>query len=292
MRYSTNFETENETPKPLLYLMILIGVISIGSSLLSPLFSYFFNFSGPEKWLSLSLYGIENFRLYQIVSYPFVQSSQFYGISISYLISLSFSLYVLWTLGTSIIDRIGIKSFFKLYFSSIIISAIFALICLKLTSDYRTQISGQSAVLLSLLTFWTLLYSEAELGLFFIIQFKAKWILAIVASLILLNCLSHLDITSFILYSSSILVAYIYGLSAYELSSPYEFMSQIDKKIIQFFNRSKDDSSSKIVDIKTGRPVNDEEFINEMLEKISKKGEDSLSIYERMKLDEITKRKK
>jgi len=51
-------------------------------------------------------------------------------------------------------------------------------------------------------------------------------------------------------------------------------------------------SQSKIVDFKTGKPVEtDETFMDAMLEKIAREGEQSLSRKERKQMDRIAKKK-
>jgi len=292
MRNASDFTLGPEkTPKPLFYLVSSIAAISILSTLFNGLFAYLFDTTGPEDWLGLSWYGIQHFFLWQPVTFLFTQNSYLSGISISYLISLFFNLYVLWVLGAAIIERIGIKSFFKLFFLSGITSGIIALLLMKITS-YYTVLSGPAPALLALLSFWTLLYSEAELRLFFIFQLKAKWLTAGIFIAILLTSISQLDFVTLGFYLTGMISGYLYGVIAYDLKGPFPFLNSFEEFIFDTFTKKRSENSGKIIDFSTGKSIDDDIFVDSMLAKISKSGEDSLSYYERKRLDEISKRKK
>jgi membrane associated rhomboid family serine protease len=281
----------SETPKPLLYLIASIGIISILSTLLNGFFSYFLGSAGPEEWLSLSLRGIQNFHIWQPFTYMFTHSSYAAGISISYLISLVFNLYVLWILGSAVMERIGLNSFFKLFFISGIISGLVALLLMKVTSSYSLILSGPGPSLLASLSFWTLLYSDATLSFFFIFKLKAKWLSAGIFMAILLSCLSQLDFVLLSFYLTGMISGYLYGVIAHDLKGPFPFLNAFEDFIFGLF-KGKTEVNSKIVDINTGQAIDDDIFVDAMLAKISKSGENSLSFYERKRLDEISKRKK
>lgn len=292
MRATAEFPlSPEETPKPLSYLIATIACVSIISTLLGGLFSYFLNSAGPENWLALSWYGIQNFYLWQPITYPFIHYSYSSGISLSYLISLFFNLYVLWFLGSSIIDRIGIKSFFKLFFISSIVSGITALLVMKLIGA-NLVLSGTAPALLALLSFFTLLYSDADIRLFFILPIKIKWLAAVIFGAIVLESLSQLNFVFLTFYLTGMLFGYLYGVIGYDLKGPFAFLTPFEEKISRFFNKTSDEVDAKIIDIKTGRALDDEIFVDQMLAKISKSGEDSLTSYERNRLNEISRRKK
>lgn len=280
--------SDENTQKPLLYLIFAIAGISIAATLFNGLFTYFFNSNGPQDWLSLSLYGIRQFYLWQPATYLFTQNEGSNAISISYLIHLCFNLYVLWFLGNSITERIGNKSFFKLFFISGILSGLSALLVMKLTGS-STIISGPGSAILSLLTFWTMLYNEAEIRLFILIPMQAKWILTAVFAILVLTSLGSIPYLT--LYLTGMLVGYIYAIIVYDLKSPFEFLSPFEDFISKRFKQS-DNTDGKIIDFETGRTLDDEMFVDSMLAKISKYGEDSLTFNERRRLEAISKRKK
>lgn len=291
MSYASDFQFgPEETPKPLLYLISSIAIISIASTLFNGLFTYFLGTTGPEDWLGLSWYGIQHFFLWQPISYLFTHNSYSAGISISYLISLFFNLYILWVLGSAIIERIGLKPFFKLFFVSGVVSGLVALLMMKLTSQ-AAVLSGPGSAILALLSFWTLLYSEADLRFFFIFQFKAKWLTAGIFIAILLSSLSQLDFVSLGLYLTGMICGYLYGIIIYDLKGPFPFLNSFEEFIVGLFAK-KSETSGKIIDIKTGKSIDDDLFVDAMLAKISKNGEDSLTYSERKRLDEISKRKR
>jgi hypothetical protein len=101
-------------------------------------------------------------------------------------------------------------------------------------------------------------------------------------------------------YAAAILFGYLYAVMAWELNGPFSWMRLIDrpfgalslllKKTGKW--RLKKGKEGKIIDFQTGEPLqNDEQFVDAMLEKISKQGEASLSWKERQRLQEISKRK-
>lgn len=292
MRHSPEFQfgEESNTPKSLIYLISITALISILSALLNGLFSYFFNSSGPEDWLSLSLYGLKNFYIWQPITYLFTQYSGPSGITISFLISLSINLYILWLLGSSIIQRTSQKSFFKLYFGSGVVAGIIAILVMKMTGQ-NSVLSGPLSALLALLTFWTMLYQDAELRFFFLLELKAKWLLAAVFIGLLLSSLSSFDLGSFALYLTGALCGYVYGILVHGLKSPFPFLDRFQEILLKIFKK-KDENEGKIIDFKTEKALDDEIFVDKMLSKISQHGEDSLTFFERKRLDEISKRKK
>ncbi|HRD55070.1 MAG TPA: rhomboid family intramembrane serine protease [Parachlamydiaceae bacterium] len=284
------FGEEGNTPKSLIYLIAAIATTSISATLFSGFFTYFFNSLGPENWLSLSLSGISHFFIWQPITYLFIYNSEGSGITISYLIGLSINLYILWLLGSSIIERIGQTSFFKLYFGSGVLSALVSLLFMKITGQ-NIVLSGFLSALLALLTFWTMLYKEADLRLFVLFEFKAKWLLAAIFIGLLLSALSHFDLPTFMLYFTGALCGYLYGILGYGLKSPFLFLDSFENFLLKIFKK-RDESEGKIIDFRTGKALDDEIFVDAMLAKISKHGEDSLTFYEKRRLNEISKRKK
>src|SRR5512147_2338520 len=101
-----------QTPKGLKILIFATFFTSLCVALFNNLFH-----PSLEELLGLSPQGIQNFYLWQLFTYLFVHPVA-HGISFSFLLSLGFSLYLIWVMGSSIIQKRGILSFFLLFFSS------------------------------------------------------------------------------------------------------------------------------------------------------------------------------
>ncbi len=104
---------------------------------------------------------------------------------------------------------------------------------------------------------------------------------------------------SLIYYLLAPLAAYIYCVTVLGLQSPFPALHSIDSALERIKEKASatffraDSSSEKIYDIRTGNPVDrDERFMDEMLDKISKYGERSLTWRERRRMEEISKKRK
>jgi membrane associated rhomboid family serine protease len=290
-----------KTPKPLQNLIFVTAAATILCSLLDPLFSHLFGFSFLENVLSLSLGGIKNFFIWQPLTYLFVQDSPF-GLSISFLFTLFFNMYLLWVIGGYLLERLGTKSFFTLYFASGILSGIFALLLMLIFENYPI-LSGPSTSLLAIFMVWTMLYPENEIILF-IASIKIKWLLLGLIGLIILTNLAHLNFLSMGFYLSSIFIGYMYGLIVWDLKGPFPFNERFDrrlKKVINYIQNkipskapkaANEKNKGKIVDLQSGKPsMDDEMFVDAMLSKISAQGEGSLSWSERERMKKISSKK-
>lgn len=284
----------SQTPQVIRRLIIWTCIISILSALTNNLFVQVFHITGPQELLTLSLYGLKNFYLWQPITYLFTHEASAYGINIFFLLSLFFEMYVLWVVGSMVHERIGTMRFLTVYFLSGIIAGLLALLVIYLSGHYIV-LAGPSAALLALFTLWTMFYPDNIIMLFFLIPMKTVWLFVGVLGIIILTSLSSLDLVGFIFYFSGVLFGYLYGLLALGLKSPFEFTQSFDRKVIQLMDRIRGGAvdSSKVVDISTDAEyVSDEDaFVDAMLTKISKHGEKSLSTSEKQRMKKISERK-
>jgi membrane associated rhomboid family serine protease len=283
----------SQTPLAVRYLIVITCVISLLSALTNNAIVQLLKIQGPQDLLALSWQGIQHGYLWQPLSYMFIGGIGAYGIDFSYLISLFFSMYILWTIGVMVYERIGSTRFFSLYLGGGIVAGLLALWMMGLTSHY-TWLAGQAAPLLALFTVWTMFYPDSIVMLFFIIPTQPKWILAGIIGALCIISLSQGDMVTFTLYLGSVLFGYLYGLLVLKLFSPFEFTHSFDRKVVYWissFGKS-EKKSSKTVDISTAqKQSSDEEFVDAMLSKISKYGEQSLTARERSRMEQISKRK-
>lgn len=303
MTFHTQFGPE-WTPPLVKQLIIAITSVSIACALLHPLFAHVFGVLSPAQWLSLSWAGMTNYFIWQPFTYAFVQEGTFFGITLSYLLSLCFNMYILWIVGTAVLERMTNRGFIFLVTSASILSGLMGLLAMALEGS-PGYLSGPIPAILALFVVWACLYSENEILLFFVFPVKIKWLLAGVTTAILLISLSHMDGVMLLFYGTGMLVGYLYSVTVLGLRTPFSWTHPLDDrlticydnslKILKKWFKKKDRESNKtkIFDIKSGKPIfnDDEQFIDAMLTKISRHGEKSLNADERRRMREISERR-
>lgn len=290
-----------QTPKVIKILIALTCIASISCTLLNNLFEFLLGVVGPESWFSLSWFGMNNFFLWQPISYLFIQNSFGQGITFSYLFILLFNMYLLWVIGSSVIDSIGTSSFLKLYLIVGAIAGLIALGAMRLTGQF-TVLAGPTPSILALFTLWAMLHPERDVLLFFIFPVKVKWLAVGLLGVICLMNLSQLNSINFIFYTLSVFLGFLYAVLVWNLKSPFTFTSRFEKFLLNvkskltFGKKTKNSAQSpqntKIFDFESGEPIlDDDAFIDAMLSKISILGERSLTWKERQRMQSISDRK-
>lgn len=291
---TTIASTPFDTPSVIKKLLIATGVICIGSALSEPLFRTVFGTAGLQHWLSLSWYGIYHYAIWQPLSYLFVQYTGAEGINLYFLLNLLFNLYMLWVTGTALVRAVGENPFLRFYLLSGIFVGLLALFAMKPTGQYQV-LSGAWPAIFASLTVWTFLNPELELLFLFLFPIKAKWIfLAIFLTLLLID-LTQLAWVKLVFDLSGSLFGYLYGLFAWDVRSPFTFLKPIDRILLRVKGIK---NRAQIFDFKTGEKIHkketldDDQFVDEMLNKISKKGFNSLTRKERQRMDAIAEKKR
>lgn len=288
--------SQGETPKSITLLIAVTALATLCCTALEPLFINVFKMNGPLEFFGLSWWGLSNFYLWQPITNLFIQNNAG-GINLSFLIALTFNMYLLWLFGSNLIETYGTGPFLRLYFLSGILASLVALITVPYIRQYMV-IAGMGASLLAIFVAWAILHRDTQLLLFFLIPIKAKWLLAAVLGIALLIPISELDFQSFFYYLTGILIGYLYSTLAWQSSSPFEFMEKIDVFLVSLGRKARvklpwfSKKSPKIVDINTGKaPLDDDAFMDAMLAKIARKGEKSLSWQERDRMRKISEKK-
>ena len=290
MTYTTMYGMGPEkTPTVIRNLIFATCGISIVAALTETLINQIFGWPGLQSLLSLSWAGIRNYFIWQPISYMFVQNTGSHGITLYFLIALAFNMYILWVMGTRIYDSVGSRPFLRFYFLCGLFAGILALYAMRWTGHYAI-LSSPGPSILAILLVWTMMSPDAELLLFFLIPIKAKWLMAGILGAIFLITLSQLDWIDMFFYLSGAAFGYLYAVLAWEFEGPFAFshkfdhgMASIGRKFKIGGKKAREVSSAigrktKIFDIQTGEPlVDDDQFVDSMLAKISKKGEQSLS---------------
>lgn len=291
-----------KTPSTIKYLVIITAVMAVLSASVQSIFDQFNVFPGPQNIFSLSWWGIMKGFLWQPLSYLFIQETHG-GPTFFFFIALLFNLYILWSIGSAIYQVIGKGPFLRLYLIGGMAAGILSLLSMKLTGQ-QEMLTGIGTAILILFTVWSMAFPETEILLFFLIPVKVKWIVAAIIAMMLLITISHFDITHFVLYLSAVLIGYGYAVMAQGWYSPFPFTLRFDmwlsrvaaklRRLNPFKGKSKEVKSTeaKIIDIKTGQATQDDDaFVDAMLAKISRKGEESLTWSEKRRMQEISKKK-
>lgn len=281
----------------ILKFVIVTAVTSLFLTLWDSLISIPFVLQPLSTYFSLSLTGFRSLYLWQFITYPFAYSTQGSSIHILYLFSLFFILYFIWILGTGVYNHAGKKQFVRIYFISAILSGAVAVFFMWLR-NIDMKLSGPIAPLLTLFTCWTFLYPDMETLLLFVIPVRIKWVFAGLMGVLALLTLGQLDLISLMYYITAVIIGYGCSTVVWGISSPFPFTQKMDQYFIALGEKIRTvrgtslQANSKILDISTGNSVaDDDEFVDEMLQKISKKGQSSLSWAERKRLDQIAKKK-
>lgn len=285
------------TPPSIRRLIAATCVFSIITALLNPLFLDFFQIQGPNYLFSLSWYGLKSGYLWQPLTYLLVEDG-IQGLSFALLITLFFQMYVVWIMGTPLVERVGGYSFALFYFFSGIATGIVTILAAPAFGQYPF-LMGPTASIIAIWVVWTMMHPDSELLFFFVVPIKAKWLLAGVFGALLLVNLSQGNITGLIFDLTAGVIGYAYGVIAYGMEGPFSWMLWVDHFLMHLKTKLTKKTSvftqaddSKVIDIHTGKPfLDDEAFVDAMLDKISKKGEYALTWSERRRMRKISEKK-
>ncbi|MBI3508671.1 MAG: rhomboid family intramembrane serine protease [Chlamydiia bacterium] len=265
-------------------LLVLTGAVGIFSPLLL-------------RILALSYEGVMQGYLWQFVSYLFVEPTA--TNNFGSLLHLAFNLFLLWTFGNGLLERGKAGWFYGLYFSAGLVASLIAFGLMALSHN-RVLLAGNSPALYATLIGWTLLNPNAKLLLFFSLPFRAAWLLLGLIGANLLIDLTNGNWILFCSYASACLFAYLYSLIAWRAESWLPFLQPFERMVFRLiergkhlFSKEKRFRKSKIYDFKSGRPIlDDEEFLDAMLTRISLYGEEALSPAEKERMQKISAKKR
>lgn len=285
--------------KPLKFVILATAFACLFCSFFDEPISYLFHIPGPQAWFSLSYWGLNHYFFFEILTYFFV-SPVFGKFSLSLVFYLLFNLYFTWSIGSSLIQMKGSKDFVKLYYGGGILAGIVGAFLLYYTQS-MAPIAGSNPALYAVLTAWMMLVPEVQVFVFFAIPIRIKWLILGVLGIHLLTDISHGSYLSFAMYLTSTAFGYFYALLYWETHGPFPILHRFEKSCLSLVKRWKSSSSSsyedftssgKIYDFRTGKIIlNDDEFLEACLSKISLKGKNSLTLLERLRLRKISKSK-
>jgi len=286
------------TPLIIKYLILITSIASVSIVLSEGLIHHLFGTSGLAEFFALSWGGMSSLYLWQPFTYFFLYgAAEGTTITFFWLLGLAFNMYILWIMGSNIAERVTALSFSKMYLLSGVIAGFSALMMMLITGHY-SLVYGPAPCIFATLLVWSMLNPDSDLLLFFVLPIKSRWLVAGLLIVIFLVNLSSGQFVDLALYTAGALTGYLYGLWIWNLKSPFVRLQVIDEWLLNL--KSKTISSlpwtakcnGKVYDFQTGKLINkDDRFMDAMLDKISKQGKESLTWFERMKMNRIAKRK-
>lgn len=200
------------SPPPLRELLILTVVLTLGAALTEQLIRQLFGVPGLQTLGTLSWEAVtQHYWLWQLITVPFFYGIPGQGITFSLLIDLTVSCFLLWGLGSMLVDRMGKKLFLLLYFSAALFSSLCALLIMWVTGHHEI-LAGALPVILAILLLWTLLFPDASLFLFFILPFSPKSILKATLLIVTLVYISQGDLLGWVWSMSGMAVGALFSL--------------------------------------------------------------------------------
>jgi hypothetical protein len=138
-----------------------------------------------------------------------------------------------------------------------------------------------------------MLYQGSHL-LFLGLPYKAHWIIVgLIGITLFLDITSNNWLSAATLMASS-LFSYLFTLIAWREQGPFAILRPFERGLLRLLERKKEPyHHTKIYDIQSGSPIlDDNQFMDAMLDRISRHGEDSLTSEEKKRMRLISARKK
>jgi membrane associated rhomboid family serine protease len=286
------------TPKIVKWTIIATLILSFFSLISNALFTQVFHTHSPQHLFSLTTWGIHNFFIWQFISYLFIQPLAGGGISMALILHVFFDLYLLWAIGSSLIQARGKKHFIGLYFGGALLVGLIAYMCLFLFGS-PLPFAGATTSIYILLIGWAFLFPEAKIMLFLLLPVRAKWLVFGLIGVNLFLDFSNGNFLSFFVTLGAMLYGYFYSVLVWEILGPFYRLHGVEKRLIYFKRKVRarfikvvdvEVQSSKVYDFKTGKAImHDDEFMDACLDKISRDGKTSLTMRERFRMWRISR---
>ena len=211
---------QNRTPSLIRWTLILTLGLSFFALISNALFLQVLKIPSPQYLFSLTTWGIHKIFLWQFFSYLFIQPVTESGISISMILHVFFDLYLLWAIGSAIVEARGIRHFIGLYFGGGISLGVLAYLALFLL-DSPLPFAGASTSIYVLLIGWTFLFPDARLMLLLALPVRAKWLVFGIIGVNLFLDFSNGRFLSFIVTFGALLYGYLYSILVWEILGPF-----------------------------------------------------------------------
>ncbi len=206
--------------------------------------------------------------------------------------------YLLRSIGSTIVQRQGQRHFIGLYFGGGLFIGFLAYVLLA-CNHLPLTLAGARYSIDILLMAWTFLFADATVVVFFLFPMRAKW-----AALGLIGFQLFVDFSSghffaVVLELAALVYGYFYPLLIWKMPGPFRRLHSFERRLIAWAQQSarsyrrkrkKKGAQAAIYSIETGEKVAREAaFVDACLDKISARGETSLSWRERWRLKRISR---
>lgn len=275
---------------------LIVSVIVAVTGTFAPVLAYDYFYDN----LGLTIFGLKHLYLWQFITYSMVQPAP-EGLSLGFFINMVIELYLIWVTGSALSERFGKWHFLILYYLGAIIGGLGAT-AINALSSASAPFVGTKPPLYALLFAWILLNPKATLHFLFAMPIRIAYILLFYWGFNLIIDFYHNSSESATAFFLSGITGAAYSLLFFKANFPFGHLKHRRYKLrphdhgeVKKQNTKEDDAfhPSKVYDFKTGSPIlNNEEFMDAMLAKISLHGEDSLTKEERDRMREISDKKK
>lgn len=278
------FPRSSPTPRSLKGILWILFLTTMAATVLS-----FFGFKLP-LYLGISLSNLSKSYLWTLITYPFVPPLI---TPIDSLFRLAFDLFFLWAFGLPLLERVSQKRFIILFLGSSFIAGLAASCGLALFRQ-PPLFAGPTPAIMAIVTVWAILHTEKNVRLISY-GLRPLWIFLLVVGLNLLFDLLSFSWTQLLSNAAAVFFGYIFCLTSERARSAIPFLYPTERTILKTLEKAKhhkERPSSKIIDFKTGEQLLEEDqFMDAMLARISLHGEESLTEAEKKKMQQISERK-
>jgi membrane associated rhomboid family serine protease len=201
---------------------------------------------------------------------------------------------MLWWLGSPVEERLGPRTFCALYFGAGIGGALINLLFANLLGLAAVPVIGASGAVFGVMVALAMLYPRMPVYLFFLVRVELRYA---VAGFVFLNLLwlGSNDGTAYIVHLGGAAVGYLLMKSwkkGFELSAPIYTVERWWNKLRGGYRKQRATSHSNMYSVSDVEIAEEHEQseLDDILEKISDSGYDSLTKSEKKKLFELSKK--
>jgi len=241
-----------------------------------------------QYYLALSPASLSRGFIWTLLTYPF----SYPALSLFDLaFRLGIDLLLLWVFGAPVINRVESKHFLTLFFGATLAGGLAATAAMY--GLHTPFFNGLSPALMAIYTAWAILHAKETSS---VSPSRFPWIVGILIGGSLLLDLMARHWANFCADFAGVLFGYLFCIMAEKAVSsigPLRPLEQgIHRAIERLHTREKPSSGAKIIDFKTRKPVlDDEQFMDAMLARISLYGEEVLSPEEKNRMRTISEKK-
>ena len=241
-----------------------------------------------QYYLGLSPHSLSRGFVWTLLTYPFTYQA---NSLLDLIFRLGMDLLLLWFFGSAVIDRIGSKRFAILFFGATLAGGLAATGALYIL--HSPFFSGPSPALIALYTAWAILHAKESTHSPFI---RFPWLVAILIGGSLLLDLWARQWPTFFADLAGVLFAYFFCITSEKAESSIKWLRPLEQGIHRALERrhasQKPNTESKVFDFRTGEPLlDDDQFMDAMLGRISLHGEESLTPNEKIRMRRISEKK-